>query len=120
MMNTYLPRFKLPIEMTEGFALLRRQLSLWCYALPWGWRSPVWPVTLATLVIFGMLAAFHEVVRGAVLQGEQQRKASALQVEANWRCNTVKDLRARDNCLWQLNTAAYAEAGLRAPDVSRL
>lgn len=61
---------------------------------------------LASLVILGMLMAFHMVVRDAVEQGEVRRQASALQADAIWRCKMLPDLPARAGCLLQINAPA--------------
>ena len=100
-MNNIFLTFNSPSGATDGLVAQWRQLVLWWHHLPAGVRSPVWPAALATLVIVGMLLAFHQVVSGAVLQGEMRRKASAMDVEANWRCGP----RARDSCLQQLKAA---------------
>jgi len=65
-------------------------------------RSSVWPAILAALAIFGLLLAFHQVVRGAVQQGELRRKATATHAEAVWRCNALGGLHGRDDCLLQV------------------
>jgi hypothetical protein len=64
-------------------------------------RASVWPGTLAALAIVGLLLAFHQVVRGAVEQGELRRKATAMQAEAVWRCNALRGPLGRDDCLLQ-------------------
>lgn len=92
-------------------------------ALQWAWDavcSPWASGLLATLVIFGMLLAFHDVVSGAVQQSESRNKAIAAHVTATLRCNSLRDSPARDSCLLQLDTAATAERVLAAqsqPDV---
>ena len=53
-------------------------------------RSPVWAGILLTIAIIGLLVAFHQVVRGAVQQGELRRQATATYAEAVWRCNALR------------------------------
>jgi hypothetical protein len=69
-----------------------------------GVRSPVWPGLLATLIVLGMLMAFHQVVRGAVQQGELRQQAIATHAAATWRCNALNGTAASGSCLSQLNT----------------
>lgn len=101
-MNHFFLTFNAPHGMADRLSALWHRLSLWWQRLPAGVRSPLWLGTLATLVIVGMLLAFHQVVSGAVEQGEMRRKASAMDVEVNWRCGP----RASDSCLQQLKAAA--------------
>jgi hypothetical protein len=72
-----------------------------------GWpdalRLPLWQAILAVLAALGLLLAFHQVVLGAVQQGELRRKASAMQAEAASRCNALTGTRSRETCLMQLN-----------------
>ena len=82
--------------------------ALPCLA-PW-WQQgslarawPVWSGVLATLALFGLLLAFHQVVSGAVQQGELRRTANAMQAQATWRCNALADMRLRENCLVRLH-----------------
>jgi hypothetical protein len=65
-----------------------------------------WPGILAALAIVGLLAAFHQVVRGAVQQGELRRIATAVHAEAAWRCNALRGLHVRDNCLVEARNIA--------------
>ncbi|MES2877679.1 MAG: hypothetical protein V4713_04595 [Pseudomonadota bacterium] len=64
--------------------------------------SPAWPGILAALLIFSLLLAFHQVVRGAVEQGAVRLKATALYNVGALRCNSLRDSRANENCLSQL------------------
>lgn len=74
------------------------------FALPAGVRSSVWPKVLGAILILGLLMTFHQVVSGAVQQGELLRKSSALKAEATWRCSTV---RSRDSCMQSFNAAPH-------------
>lgn len=89
-------------------------MQLWWYGLPAGVRSPLWPTLLATLTILGLLLAFHQVVSGAVQQGELRHQASALHSKAIWTCNTLGSLRANQSCLSQLKTLARVNPLLQA------
>jgi hypothetical protein len=71
--------------------------------------------TIAIVGIVGLLAAFHHVVRGAVLQSELRRQAIATHAEAVWRCNA---LRVRDSCLAQLNAAPHDDATLQGRNIA--
>lgn len=61
------------------------------------------PRALATLAIVGLLVIFHQVVRGAVAEGEARRKAAAAQFEVAWRCNAEPGLHVRGTCPPLLN-----------------
>jgi membrane protease subunit (stomatin/prohibitin family) len=63
---------------------------------------------VTSLIIIGMLLAFHSVVRGAVQAGESRRQASAAQAEATWRCNLSRDVAARHSCRLQTLTLVKA------------
>ena len=69
------------------------------------WRLPslayarFWALAVAALALLGLLLAFHEVVRGAVLQGEQRRAAVAAIELATWRCSTQPRATLRSSCL---------------------
>jgi hypothetical protein len=78
---------------------MKSRRSGWLAAL----RSPLSYAVLATLVMLGLLLAFHQVVLGAVQQGELRRKAAATQADAAWRCNAIPGARSREGCLMQLN-----------------
>jgi len=65
---------------------------------------------LATLIIVGLLLAFHQVVRGAVQQSELRLKATAMYSEATWRCNTLRGPSAVESCLLQLKAQAESNA----------
>lgn len=81
-------------------------------------RSAVWRGILATLIIIGLLASFHQVVQGAVQQGELRRKATAMQVEAMWRCNALQSLVVRADCLLQLSVPTRDEMHPPLQDVA--
>lgn len=77
-------------------------LPLWWSDLLIGVRSPFWPGMLVALTILGLLLAFHQVVRGAVLQGELRLQAVALHANATSRCNSMRNVRDSKTCLSQL------------------
>jgi hypothetical protein len=58
---------------------------------------------VVTLAIVGLLTAFHEVVSGAVQQGEARRQATAARADAVWRCKALPHPRVGSNCLLQPN-----------------
>lgn len=103
-----------------GFAAGGHAWHGWWQHLPATVHSPVWPRILVTLLILGLLLAFHQVVSGAVQQGELRRKAVAMQAEATGRCHRLPGSSARDNCLLQLNALALADAMLLAPNMAKL
>ncbi len=84
------------------------------HPMPTAVRSPIWLALCGSVIILGMLMTFHQVVHGAVQQGELRHKNSAAHTEATWRCKTLQGTVATGSCLLQLNTA-YGEAALEAP-----
>lgn len=97
------------------------EFPAWQQGLQWAWDavcSPWVSGLLATLVIFSMLLAFHDVVSGAVQQSELRNKAIAAHVTATLRCNSLRDPGARDSCLLQLDAAASADGLLAAQNPS--
>ena len=83
-------------------------------------RSPVGPGILATLTLVALLVSFHQVVREAVQQGESRRKATAARLEAVWRCNALRGVRVRANCLSQLDSTPRDGAPLPSLHVTPL
>ena len=67
-------------------------------------KLPAWQGILAALLIFSLLLAFHQVVRGAVAQGAVHLKATALYNAGALRCNSLRGPRASESCLSQLKT----------------
>lgn len=65
---------------------------------------PAWPGVALVLVNFGLVVAFHQVVRGAVEQGDARRKATAMHAEAVWRCKALQGPRMRVDCLLRLSS----------------
>lgn len=110
-MNHISPSFTLSNQQSDGFDALARDLRQWWHTLPHGLRSPVWSGLLATLIILGLLLAFHHVVHEAVQQSELRHQASARQAEASWRCNGLRGPAASSSCLAQLNLSALATPG---------
>lgn len=119
-MDNIFPTFKLSNGEAGGFTTLQRRLQRWWHQLPTGVHSPIWPGILAALIILGMLLAFHQVVVGAVQQGELRHKATAMQAEAAWRCNSLRGLDASGSCLLQLNLAAHGDAVLQVQYTPRV
>jgi hypothetical protein len=66
---------------------------------------PGWLGIVLMLAAFSLMVAFHQVVRGAVQQGDTRRKATAAHVEEQWRCKALNGPRARVDCLLRLNSA---------------
>lgn len=63
------------------------------------WLLPV----LGVMALLGLLAAFQQVVRGAVAQGELRRDATLQHDTAAWHCNLKPDRRAAASCLQRLD-----------------
>ena len=66
--------------------------------LPSGKHAGLWPLLLAAPILIALLLAFHAVVRGAVLQGEEQRAAVAEHAVASWRCTRLPTDLQLDDC----------------------
>jgi hypothetical protein len=94
------------------------ELRLWWQHLPAAVRSRIWPGLLATLAVLGLVLAFHQVVRGAVEQGDLRRAASAARAEAAWRCAVLRGPLPRDSCLAQADAAQHIEPSLQARNAS--
>ena len=72
--------------------------------------AALWPWVLALASIVGLLLAFHQVLREAVLQGDLHRKANAAYAEATWRCNSSRSASLREICMEQLAASTGREA----------
>lgn len=105
-MNHPSTSFTLPHGQVDDFAASQRTQRQGGYRLADGLHSPVWLTLLVILVILGMLMAFHQVVHGAVEQGQLRHKANVLQAGAIGRCNILPGRDASDRCLLQLSALA--------------
>ncbi len=66
-------------------------------------RLAIWRAGAAvSLVVLGLLAAFHHVVSGVVEQAALQRKLLAHQASETLRCKALRGGAEREQCLWQL------------------
>ncbi len=61
-----------------------------------------WPASLAVVLLLALLGLFHQVLRGAVRQGDLRREATAQHASALLHCRELPDRRARDSCLHRL------------------
>jgi hypothetical protein len=77
-----------------------------------------WPGFLGALVVVALQLSFHQVVRGAVRQGDLRRELVALHSAAGWRCNAMHDRVGRDSCVARLNATPADPAALRALDAA--
>jgi hypothetical protein len=75
-----------------------------------------WPGFLGALALVALLSSFHQVVLGAVRQGELRRGLVELHHAAGWRCNALRDRLGRESCLTQSNAVSSDAAALRALD----
>lgn len=98
--NLDLPGHKLSqLDLLEGWPRLSALLST---------QSGL--AVLAILITLGLMLAFHQIVLGAVEQGELLQQARNQQSEALRRCGTLRGLEARDNCRLQINGGISASA----------
>lgn len=81
-------------------------------------RLPLGHAILALLAGLGLLSAFHQVVLGAVQQGELRRKTAAMQAETAWRCNVLSGTRSREICLAQLHATPPLRDGVSEANVA--
>lgn len=86
------------------------------FELLYGWprlldllRSQFTLAVLAALITLSLMLVFHQVVLGAVAQGELRQQARNLQSQALWRCNNSPNSNGRDNCLRQVKAMGGAE-----------
>jgi hypothetical protein len=77
-----------------------------------GWRHalhamslPVWATILASLVGFGLLVGFQQIVAQSMVQGEQRRTATQAHDRSLWLCKLLPGSVGRDQCLAQLREA---------------
>lgn len=101
-MNTHFQTIKLSDHDLTGHDASQSELL-------YGWsrfldllRSQLTFAVLATLITLSLMLVFHQVVLGAVAQGELRQQARNLQSQALWRCNSSPDTHGRDNCLRQV------------------
>ncbi len=71
-----------------------------------------WTLMLASLLIVGMLVAFHWVVRDATHAGELRRQATATQAIAMMRCNALPSWDISRTCMKELTSKAMAHASV--------
>ena len=105
-MNHLSTSLTLPHAQVDGFATCQRPQPQGLGRLAQGLRSPVWLTVLGSLAILGMLLAFHQVVHGAVKQGQLRHKTHALQAGAIGRCLILPGRAASDRCLLQVQALA--------------
>lgn len=109
-MHKTFPRFKVQGEMRGGFsAHLIAPHRRW-YDVVFAVRPLVWQAILAAVLTAGLLLAFHQVVQGAVLQGEVRRQAFATHTMETSRCNTLGEAGATSSCLLELKASAAPRA----------
>lgn len=83
-------------------------------------RSPAALIVVATLLSLALLLALHEVVLGAVRQGELRRMAVAKHAEASWRCGAMRNVSLRDGCRSQLGSPPRTEAPLNVQNAAMM
>lgn len=115
-MDNEFPSIKTSNGKASDAAASRHELRR-CRRLPAARRSPVWPVILATLIILGMLLAFHQLVKGVVRQSDLRHKAVALHAEATWRCNKLRGRDASGSCPLRINAEARRDAVVQARNI---
>lgn len=108
-MNNIPPTFNASSSATDIFLPHQTQRQSRSSGLRDTVLPPLWLGLLASLMIVGMLLTFHQIVHGAVQQGELRHKAKAAYAEASWRCSMLQRQGAADTCKAQLK-AAYAVA----------
>jgi len=86
--------FELPNGWTRLMDLLRSQLTL---------------MLLAFMVTLALMLVFHQVVLGAMAQGELRQQTRDQQSKEFWRCNGLQVSDQRDQCLRQFNAAPGAQ-----------
>lgn len=93
-----------PFGLAQGLATWRTDaLARWRQA-PTVRRVSVWQGAAASLVVLGLLGAFHQVVSGVVEQAALQRKTLVRNATETLRCKTLPGRDARSQCLAQVFT----------------
>jgi hypothetical protein len=64
--------------------------------------SPLIPLLVALLIIFGLVLAVFYVVSDGKQQAEMRHRATVLRAKAEWHCNGALAVAARDRCLSQM------------------
>lgn len=67
-------------------------------------RSPVWPGIVGVFLIMVLLLSFQQVVQGAVKQGAEWHKTTALLASATRECRALPTVGASERCSRQLHT----------------
>lgn len=116
-MNHLRTSVTLPHSQVGDFTARQRTQRQGGYGLAGGLHSLFWSTLLGSLVILGMLLAFHQVVHGAVQQGQLRHKANALQTAAIARCNILRGRDASDRCLMQLSALAKGSGLTNIPSM---
>ena len=81
---------------------LRYEGQGWAAWRPAAVRRSVWSSLLLAAAVLALLLAFHQVVSGAVVQGESRRQATAALADATWRCKALRSGDDSRECLAQL------------------
>ncbi len=68
-------------------------------------RRSVWPVIAGTFLITLLLFSFQHVVKGAVKQGAERHKSTALLASATRTCKALRDQGASERCSQQLHAS---------------
>ena len=68
-------------------------------------RPPVWFSVLGVFIIMLLLLSFQQVVQGAVNQGVERHKSTALLAKATRLCKDLRDGRASERCTQQLDSS---------------
>ena len=81
---------------------LRYEGQGWAAWRPAAVQRSVWSGLLLAAAVLALLLAFHQVVSGAVVQGESRRQATAALADATWRCKALRSGDDSRDCLVQL------------------
>lgn len=58
-------------------------------------------ILLGSMAAMVLLLLFQQVAQGALQQGDARRKAAALHADTVWRCQQLREPKAREQCLVQ-------------------
>ena len=67
-----------------------------------------WQLAVGAALVGALLVAFHEVVQGAVADGDRRRMTDARLAMAVSQCNTLGELRASADCLREVGMPVRA------------
>ncbi|MDP2368273.1 hypothetical protein [Rhodoferax sp.] len=101
--------FHTPSDLTHALVTACADALARWRQLPRAQRVSVWQCAAVSLVVLGLLVAFHQVVSGVVEQAALQRQSLARNTTETLRCKALPGQPARAHCLSQVLTRVAPE-----------